>query len=164
MSTVEELTQVELSKRLGITPRAIRKLHDHGIPRLDNGRYPWPDVRHWYIRFKQDEAERRRGGGEELDLRAEQARKTAAQADEAELRLAERRRELVHIRDVEEMVREPLELVAAALKNAPSRYASDLAEAADIPIPRAMRLLEDIVERIRSDLRRARDEHGDTAA
>lgn len=158
----EGLTQLEFAERLGITTRAVRKLHDHGIPRLDNGRYPWPEARHWYIKFKQEEVDRRRAPAGELNLQTELARKTAAQADTAELQLAERRREMIHIRDLEELVRGPLEQVAAALKNAPSRYASALAEAADIPIPRAMRLLEDIVERIRGDLRRARE--NETAA
>lgn len=156
MPPAEELTQKELATRLGITTREVRNLHGHGIPRLENGRYPWPDARHWYIHFKQAERERRQGGYEDLDLRRELARKTAAQADEAELRLAERRRELIHIRDVERLVREPLEQVDAALRNAPSRYASDLAELADISIPKAMQLLESIVERIRTDLREIR--------
>lgn len=161
---VEELTQVEFAERIGVSTRAVRKLHDHEIPRLPNGRYPWPEARHWYIRFKQEEVDRRRAPAGELNLQAEMARKTAAQADAAELQLAERRREMIHIRDVEAMVRVPLEQVAAALKNAPSGYAEDLATEADIPIPRAMRILEDIVERIRADLRRARDEDGHAAA
>lgn len=158
MSKAEELTQKELALRLGITTRAVRDLHAHGIPRLPNGKYPWPDARHWYVRFKQDERERRKGSGEELDLRRELARKTAAQADEAELRLAERRRELIHIRDIERLVREPLEQVDAGLRNAPSRYAPELAELAGISIAKAMQFLEQIMERVRTDLREIR--HG----
>lgn len=163
MSKTELLTQKDLATRLGITPRAVRDLHAHGIPRRKTGKYPWPDARHWYIKFKQDERERRRGETEDLDLRREQARKTAAQADEAELRLAERRREMIHIRDVELLVREPLEQVDAALRNAPSRYASELAELADVSIPRAMQFLEDIVERIRGDLRQVRHDRDRSA-
>lgn len=156
MAKVEPLSQKEFAKRLGISTRAVRDLHAHGIPRRKDGKYPWPEARHWYIRFKQDERERRQGGGEDLDLRREMARKTAAQADEAELRLAERRREMIHIRDIERLVREPLEQVDAGLRNASSRHAAELAELAGISIAKAMHFLEQVMERIRTDLREIR--------
>lgn len=155
---LEEVNQTELARRLALTPRQIRNLHEHGLPHRRDGRsvlYPWPEVRDWYTKFKQEEDRRRRGGGQELNLQHEKARKLAADAEKAEMELAKARGELIHIEDVEGLVRRPLEQVAAALGNAPSRYASDLAEEADLKIPIAMRMLEDILRSVREDLRRA---------
>lgn len=158
MPQPEALLQTELATRLGITTRAVRKLHDHGIPRDEQtSRYPWPDARDWYIKFKQEEVDRRRGAGSALDFQVERARKTAVQADREELKLAQERREMVHMDDVAELVRAPLERVDGALKNAPARHAGDLAEAAGIPAASAKRLLETVIEAIRGDLRRAHE-------
>lgn len=156
----EDLNQKQLAKRLGISPRAVRDLHEHGIPHERNGRslrYPWPKARHWYIEFKQDERERRRGEGRELKLQEEKARETAAKADIAEAKAAQILGELIHVDDVSELVAGPLKQVNATLKNAPSRHAADLAKLAGIKKAAAMKLLEQIMEEVRTDLRRIRE-------
>lgn len=168
MPQPEELSQVELAKRLGISPRAVRKLHGSddrpGIPRGENGSYPWPEARNWYLDFKKNEQARRHGGGGGHDFQKERARFTATRADLAELQLAEKRGELIHIRDVAELLRVPLEQANSTLKNAPARHAARLAEEAKIPTPVAMRMLEEIVELVRADLRAARHDSADRVA
>lgn len=61
----EPITQRELARRLGITPRAVRYLRDrHGMPEITRQgapRYLWPECARWYIRFKIEEAGRRGG-------------------------------------------------------------------------------------------------------
>lgn len=156
----EDLNQKELATRLGISPRAVRDLHGHGIPHERDGRelrYPWPKARHWYIEFKQDERDRRRGEGRELKLQDEKARETAAKADIAEAKAAIMVGELLHISEVADRLAKPLKQVDATLKNAPSRHAAELAKLAGIKTAPAMKLLEQIIEEVRSDLRRIRE-------
>jgi hypothetical protein len=43
----ETVTQAELAERLGITDRAVRNLHELGIPRVGT-RYPWPAACKWW--------------------------------------------------------------------------------------------------------------------
>lgn len=150
----EELTQKEFARRIDRTPRLVRKLTNQGIlPRLPNKKYPWPEAHDAWIEFKQTERERRYSGGDR-DLREERARKVAADADLAELKLAQLRSELVHIDDLEKKLRTALHAVDTGLRNAPARHANDLAAAAEIEVPVAIRILEDVVEEVREALRR----------
>lgn len=155
----EHLSQKETAKRLGITPREVRNLgkrDDDSIPRGDDGKYPWPEARDWYVRFKQEELLRRRGldeGGSYQDARA---KKTAMQARLAELEVFRREGELVALSDIAVLVHSPLEAVDAALKSAPSRHAPELAAAAGLKVQEAKRHLDTIMEEVRSSLRDAR--------
>lgn len=156
----DSLTQMECSKRLGIQTRQLRKLSgpDGPVPRNADGSYPWPEAQKGYVAFKQRERLKRSGHGEGSEYEQARVRKVAAQARLAELEAMRLAGDLVAMADIEAMVRAPLELVDAALRNAPARHAADLAAAAKIKVPVAMQLLEDIVERIRADLRTVTDD------
>lgn len=148
----ENLTQQEFAKRIDRDVRTIRK-HGDQIRRNQDGTYPWPEAHEDWLQIKLHERESRYGGKKQ-NLQDEQARKTAIQADIAALELAKLQGELVHIRDLERLVSAPLEAVDSALKSAPSRHAGRLAAAAKVKTPVAMRLLEDVIELVRADLRR----------
>jgi len=157
----EALSQKELADRLNVSPRQVRNLTNEGvISRRRDGSYPWPKAHQEWIAFKMTERERRYSK-DKLNLTEEQARHTAIKAEIAELDLAERRGELVHVEDSTRLVRAALEAVDASLKTAPSRYAQDLAAAVKVPTARALRLLEDIIENVRGDLRNARRDGDD---
>jgi hypothetical protein len=174
MADREELTQTAAAKRLTISTRELRKLDGREVagdplPRLESGLYAWPDLQKWYVAFKQHERERRqrrqRGAGTPLNLQDEQARHTAARADIAELELAELRKLMFNFRDMAPLVRLPLERTLGSLRNGPARFAPTLAAAAEISVPVAMKILEDIVEEIVAELQKAMEAvDGDSAA
>lgn len=148
------LTQTEAAKRLGITPRQLRTLSGRGVvSRLADGSYPWPQAEEDYEAFTEESKRKRDAGfGDESYERA-RARKTAAQAELAEVAVAEKRRQLIPLTEVHALVRKPLEAVDAALKNAPSRHASSMASALGVKVPAAMKALQLITEEIRGELR-----------
>lgn len=164
-AAVEELTQKELCKRLGIKARQVRNLHGHGIPRSPTTRlYPWPDARDWYIRFKQEE-KLERSGGRANSYDAVRARKVVAQAELAEIERDRLLGQLVAIDDVEAMVREPLDRVDAKLLAVPGKWAASVLGLESIP--EGMKRLQVIVDDIRAELRALADEQdigGDRAS
>lgn len=134
----ERLTQKEAARRLGITPRALRKLGTyHEVPREKSGGYPWPRVRDWYIRFKQDEAVSRKTGGalapadtdkkKAANYYAARARKEEALAELRELEVAQLKGELVHVDDFEELLSSLFGTLRARLLAFPGLVAPRLA-------------------------------------
>lgn len=120
----EELTQKEAATRLGITSRQVRNLRDHhGLPQIvRRGKpfYPWPEVLHWYIDFKIQEAERRGGP---VDYEQARTREMIAKAEMAELDLAERRGQLVTVSYAASQLERALSALRAQLLNLPGLLA-----------------------------------------
>lgn len=119
----EYLTQKDLSTRLSISTRQIRNLHDEGIPREKNGRYPWPEARDWYIQFKQEEALWRAGHAEGADYEAARAEKMRAEAILRGLTVAERRGLLVRVDVVQEELATVAERIRQRLLGMADRWA-----------------------------------------
>lgn len=150
------LSQKDAASRLGITPRQLRRLDDSGIPRTDDGTYPWPRVRDWYLEFKQREAIDRTLGGStngnsSKAYYAARARKEAALADLREMEVQERRGELLHIDDLEELVAAPLDRLRTQLLALPGTLAPRLADR-ELPIGEVATLLRDEIYLFLEDL------------
>lgn len=144
-----ELNQTELATMLGLTTRQIRNLEIAGMPHgaeKNSKRYPLPDALDWYY-------SRKYTPDEPTTMEEAKLRKLSAEADMAQLELAEMRRELWRVSDSADELGRALEQVDAALRNAPSRYAPDLAQVADLKVPKAQRFLADVIERIRAELK-----------
>jgi hypothetical protein len=93
----------------------------------DSGKkaYPWPESNHRYWQHKIEEAKGTRSTTE-ASIEDATLRKAVADAETAELRVGELKRELIHVRDVEALVAEPLEAVGSLIRNLPNRWASVL--------------------------------------
>lgn len=152
----EEITQKELARRLGITPRAVRKLGDR-IPRNPAGKYPWPEAKEAHDKIRTEEELRKLGVHDLPTYKELRARKLLAETERVEFELAARKSEMIHIDDLEELLLKPLERVNGLLKSAPSSHGPALASAAGIDLPRAIQILGDISEMIRADLRAIAD-------
>lgn len=93
----ERLTQKELAARLDLDPRQIRNLDKKpGFPTVweeDEKRYPWPEVLHWYVRFKLDSGTAKLTGP--VRLQQAQIRDLEAKAAKSELALSQMRGDLL---------------------------------------------------------------------
>lgn len=160
----ERLSQVEAAERLGVTDRYLRTLtRDGKVTRSPDRTYPWPAIQVEYDAFLADADDRRAAGFADEGYEAARARLTQAKADAAEMENRLRRRELVDVRDVEALVREPLERVNLVLRNAPTKYAPRLARVAKIRSPEAKRMLAEIVAEVRAELKRLGEVDGAAA-
>lgn len=155
----EELTQKAFADRIGRTPRVVRKHTKAGVlTRLPNGKYPWPEAHEQWLAHLKTERERRYAKKEKPILDEERARKMAADADRAEMARDKDRGLYVTVDDMDRELRKLIGVVDAGLRNASSRYASELAQAAGIDLAVAAELLQAIFENVRGDLRRAGEE------
>lgn len=147
----ECVTQREAALRLDITTKWLRTLTTReAVPRNDDGTYPWPDVQVAYEAFRERAKEEKSGPS---DFRSEQARLARAKAEAQEMENAVRRGELIAIEDVTRMLRDPLARVNVIAKNMPSKYASRLAREAGITLAESRRILGELSESIRDELR-----------
>lgn len=133
MHPAEELTQKEAARRLALTPRQLRNLADHGVPRLESGLYPWPDTQKWYVEFKKEEERRRSGRSDDTEYEKSRARKMAAQAEREELEVAQLRGELVTLEVVEQEWARSLSRARGVLLALPGKIAPDLIGLRSIP-------------------------------
>lgn len=130
------LNQTKTCERLEITPQALRALHNEGVPHRRKGRevlYPHPRVREWYADFKERERQKRLESAKTRSDSApqgseaeERARNFALKNQELELKLAERRGDLMptvlHLRVVEKLA----ERLTSFHRNLPSVWAPQL--------------------------------------
>jgi len=155
-ATMESISQTEAAKRLGISTTWLRELTSREVvSRNEDGSYPWPGVEADYQAFQDDAQEERSGGFGDAEYQEARARKTAMQARLAELDVQQREKILVHVDDVERMLRKPLERVDGILRSARNRYGPELAKAAGIELAEAKELIGRITESIREGLRDA---------
>lgn len=162
---VEPISQGEAATRLGISTAWVRELTRREVlSRNEDGTYPWPKIQEEHEAF-QDEAEDERGAGfGDEGYEKARARLTKEKADTAEMENRRRRGELVEMDDVERMTRAPLERVALVIDNTPNRYGPILAKMAKVPLAQAKKILSDIGEMQRAELRGLVEEIGDAAA
>ena len=150
----ERLTQKDAAARLVLSPRQLRDLTARQIiTRQDDGKYLWPDIRAEYDAFKAKDAEKRKSGFGNQEYLEGRARKVTAEAEKAELDLEARKGNLISVLDLEVLVTRSLEPVDTILRNAPAKHAPELAKVAGITEAQARRLLANVLEGVRTDLR-----------
>jgi phage terminase Nu1 subunit (DNA packaging protein) len=96
-----------LSEALNLTPRRIQQLAKEGLPKLGRGRYSLRKCQMWYIRYLQKRLEKElsvSADGKELGLVAVRLRRESAIASLREIDLANARRTLIAIEDVDKVL------------------------------------------------------------
>lgn len=151
----ENITQAELAKRLNRTTKQIRNLtNNQGMPRNADGSYPWPAAHEWWVKFKAEEKDRRRGSEKgATDLDRARAAKELSLAEMAELTLLERKGELVSTDYLARQVEDCCVAVRAALNNVPGKYAPRI-QGID-SVGKAQLVLQDIVDEVLRALQEA---------
>jgi phage terminase Nu1 subunit (DNA packaging protein) len=134
MMAHELLNREELAARFGKDVRTITNYVQEGMPqRSRSGKtvYSWPECRDWWeSRIREDARATRHAGGDE-DRKTEMAelrlRAARAEAEAAELDLAERRGALVTLEHMTSEFRRMAETVRAALLAIPASWDGRLA-------------------------------------
>lgn len=116
-----------IAERLRLTPRRIQQLVGEGLPRVTRGKYDVDQVLDWYIaRLEGQLARGTDEDGEQTTRTREELRLLSAKADREELDLAERRRDLVAIADVEKQMMDLVVSTKARILAVPARVAPEL--------------------------------------
>jgi phage terminase Nu1 subunit (DNA packaging protein) len=116
-----------IAERLKLTPRRIQQLVGEGLPRVTRGKYDVDQVLDWYIeKLEKQLAGETDENGAAAKRYNEELRLISARADEQELNLAARRRELVAIADVEKEMTDLVATTKARILTVPARVAPDL--------------------------------------
>jgi phage terminase Nu1 subunit (DNA packaging protein) len=116
-----------IAERLKLTPRRIQQLVGEGLPRVTRGKYDVDQVLDWYIaKLEKQLAGETDENGATARRYNEELRLISARADEQELNLAARRRELVAIADVEKEMTDLVATTKARILTVPARVAPDL--------------------------------------
>lgn len=113
------LKQTDLMALFGVTDRTIQLWHAKGLPRTGEGRgctYAWAQVLPWYVAYIS-------GSGKDDRGVSDRDRLVRAQANLAEMELAERAGLLVRTEDVRASAEEVLSRVRAKLLAIPNRVA-----------------------------------------
>ena len=144
VSKQELISIAECAKRLGLTVRQVQRLRVDGLP-MQGDRVVWPAARIW-----RDERLIERGRQQAVPTDAKEAknRKTAAEAELAELDVAQRRGELVPLAEAEREWANVLGGLRARILAMPGKYAPRLG----LPIAQAQRHLEDISRELLAEL------------
>lgn len=104
------------------TPRWVNQLVQDGfIPRLERGQFSLIDAVRGVMSFYEARLER-------TNKTAAASRATDARTREIELRIAERRRELIPVEEAKAVVMEYAQMVRAELSGLPARFTRDVAE------------------------------------
>lgn len=85
-----------VSAFLNLTPGRVRQFSKLGFPQIERGLYPLLKATHWYIQYLRDMA----GGRDNKDIEELKRRKLAAEAQLAELKIAEEEKRVVLIEDI----------------------------------------------------------------
>ena len=116
-----------IAERLKLTPRRVQQMVSEGLPRLGRGKYDLDQVLDWYI--ARLELQLAGGVADDVDgssYARERKREKAAAADLKELTVAQRRRELVAIADVEQAMTDLVVTTKAAVLAVAPRIAPKL--------------------------------------
>lgn len=154
-----ELNQTQMGEVFGVSTRQVRNWEKDGLVCRAAGNqkfYPLAAAIRWY---REREVSAALAEVEVKDIDAAKLRKLEAEADTKELDLAVKRGELVPMDEVGDLVRESLEAVDAVLKHSPSRFAPQLAKAAQVHLKTARTILREVIESVRGAIR-----EGDHAA
>lgn len=126
----ERLAQVEVANRLAVSAKQVRRLtKQKGMPRNEDGTYPWPEVADWYKSFKQEEVLRRKNLDDLPDPDKMLARKREIEADIKELELRRKKGDLIPRHIAMESRIEVYSKLRSRLDNLPGRRAKELAAA-----------------------------------
>jgi phage terminase Nu1 subunit (DNA packaging protein) len=116
-----------IAERLKLTPRRIQQLAGEGLPRVTRGKYDVDQVLDWYIaKLERQLAGETDEEGETAKRYKEELRLLSARADQQELDLAARRRELVSIADVQKEMTDLVATTKARILTVPARLAPEL--------------------------------------
>lgn len=120
-----ELPVSELAKILMIGVRRVQQLAKEGIiPKTEKGRYALIPAVQGYIRFLQERSMSANSVPE--DYRTEKARLTKAQAEIAEIELAQKRGELAPVADFEKATEAIMRTIRTNMMNIPQRAVTRL--------------------------------------
>lgn len=113
-----------IARLLNLTPRRVQQLAKEGvIPKAARGKYSLAASVQGYVRYLQDQLDRP-GSENKLELNAERARKTKAEADIAEMQAEKMRGELVDAEEMTELLDMVVQEVRSKLLNTvPARIA-----------------------------------------
>jgi phage terminase Nu1 subunit (DNA packaging protein) len=118
-----------IAKLLNISQRRVQQLAAEGvIPRAERGKFPLVESIRGYIKYLQDRAVG--NDSAPLDIHADRARLTRAQADKIELELDELRGSLIRVPIVENHWQGMVASMRARLLSIPSKCAGQIAEPA----------------------------------
>jgi len=122
----------DVALRLKLTPRRVQQYVGEGLPKGEKrGRYDIDKVLDWYIERLQKQIAGASDEEGSLTYNKERARDRAAAADLKEIKLAEQRRLLVAIPDVEKLMTDLVVATKAAIMSVPARISFSLVGAAD---------------------------------
>lgn len=120
------LTRDQLAHCMGVKPQTVNKMVSEGMPKLQHGHYDLAACWQW----DRDQWRQRANDKAPSDSN-ERKRYDKARADQAELSLAERRRELIPITAVRDLVTRVVGIVVSFLEALPARLAPELATMTD---------------------------------
>jgi phage terminase Nu1 subunit (DNA packaging protein) len=118
-----------LAKAMNVGERRIEQLVHEGMPREGRGRYDLGKCLLWYVRFLQKALEARRIEMSDGELASYKEEKLALLRIDRELReieLAQKRKELVAIDDVEKAYSDMALTIKARMMGVPARLAAEL--------------------------------------
>jgi phage terminase Nu1 subunit (DNA packaging protein) len=128
----------DVAQLLCVSPRMIRNyIKENDLPCRGDGRgrrFAWPDVLEWFVSYRLGIAGSRGKTGQsrqdkdpvalQLEQMAENLRKTTAEADRLELKLAQERGEVVATRDVEASIAKVASSIKTAILAMPAKLAN----------------------------------------
>ena len=115
-----------IAARLKLTPRRIQQLVAEGMPRISRGKYDLDQALDWYIARLERQLAGETDEDGETTYNKERSRDRAAAADLKELKIAQQRRELVAVSDVEKELTDLVITVKASVLAVPPRLAPKL--------------------------------------
>lgn len=122
-----DLKQTEAAAALNLSTRHVQRLGKLGLPRNEDGTYPFPACAEWYEDWRDEQASRNGSGADPDLLTASRARKEAALASLHELTLAERREDLVSVPEQAKLWDELARRTREGCMALPDRLADQLA-------------------------------------
>jgi phage terminase Nu1 subunit (DNA packaging protein) len=140
------LKRKEAKQALGDMPeRSFARWVAKGLPRKGDGgqeRYPWPEIHRWMLEHARQEG---RESVRPADYEDAKARKAMAEAELAELDLAQQRHELMTVEVAEKTLGEAFQRIRGQLLALPRRLAPDVVGVQTLPEANA-RLTKAIAE------------------
>jgi phage terminase Nu1 subunit (DNA packaging protein) len=119
----------KVAEALNLKPRRVQYLVKEGLPTEGRGQYDPVKCLLWYVRYLQNKLKSKAietGDGVYLPEREERVRRLRADSEMKELNLAERRKKLVSIIDMERAVTELVLTTKARMLAVPARIAPEI--------------------------------------
>ncbi len=143
-----EMNQQDFAATIGLTTRQVTNLRTKGLPHKTRGNtvvIPIPEGIKWYVEFKAAAM----APAAPTSLDDARQRYEAARAETAELDLAERRGELVAVKDHERMLSDAMARMASKLRNLPYKVATQVTgKTMDARQATARRLVDEVSQEL----------------